>query len=239
MAFLLLILPSSAYAAALSTDGATRVQALLNKTGGSCTRVCTASDKLHWWGARIGDAGCATLAERILANPNWTLSNLLLGTNDLTDGCVQSLSNVASQGRFKKLRALGLSRNGITDAGCETLAKSFASGAWPQLRDLYLSSNPELGDRCVNALARALAAKSALERVGFNDLPKLTSAGVVTALEALRARKDGFDGTLWLREFSLKDNAQLCKAGDTTTRLREVVSKLGSIVRGLRCSRKS
>ena len=65
------------------------VNGLLNRSLGSCSRGCTTRDRLHWWGAGIGDAGCARLGER-LDGGELQLANLLLGGNGLGDACMRT-----------------------------------------------------------------------------------------------------------------------------------------------------
>ena len=89
-----------------------------SKSDGQCTRGCTLSDKIHWWGAGIGDAGCRAFGRILEAKsgtskrtgPVAALHNLLLGRNELGDGCMDVLVGLAARGFFQNLRALGLSR---------------------------------------------------------------------------------------------------------------------------------
>ena len=177
--------------------------------------------QLRWWGAGIGDTGCASLGERLEADGSWTLTTILLGTNELGDGCMRTIGDLASHGKLKSLKTLGLSRNSITDDGCEALAKSFTS--LPLLRDLYLSSNPALGDRCALALANAFATSTtSIEHISLHSLPKLTVGGVKGLLEALKSKEKA--------KLSLEDNSHLC-ADESSARL---LAK-SAVLKGLKC----
>ena len=179
-------------------------------TRGTCSRGCTAPDKVHWWGANIGDDGCMIFAGLAAEDGRTNLSNLLLGGNGLGDRCMLALDELARKGLMRHLRALGLSRNRITDAGCKTLAKSFAAGHWPRLRELYVSSN-DLTDDCFSALGVAMAAAAGprlLEKVSAGDLPRVTARGLAQLLHHLRmdaVSETGLVGGPRLRELALKN----------------------------------
>lgn len=185
----------SIFPTALELRGASvsRVQSLLDEPwrSGACSRGCTTSTKLHWWGARIGDVGCAELAARLSARTH-NLTNLLLGSNGIGDACMRQIGSLADEGRLSTLRALGLSRNRVTDSGCRSLAAALERGGVPMLRELYLSGNA-IGDPCAADLGRALASPRAapLERLGINDLELLTDEGLVALLSPLRATGGG------------------------------------------------
>ena len=201
-----------------------RVLSLLNQGGGACTRGCTTADKLHWWGANIGDAGCRVLGEQIIER-KLTLSNLLLGGNNLGDECIEVLSKLGEQGVFSSLKAIGLSRNRFTDAGCRRLATSIATGKWLNLRDLFMSNNEMLGDGCAARLGEAIRAsgsKSSLRRIGLNDLPKISNSGLISLLSPLSFASGA--GTT-LEEISLKNCTAIC---DPAT-LDELTKAIGAL----------
>ena len=137
------------------------VASMLASAGGSCSRGCTTPDKLHWWGRRIGDAGCATLVTLLntTSDRKTPLQNLLLGGNDVGDACMASLAELAASGKLISLRSLGLSNNKISDNGCVLIAAAMERGQLPFLSDLYMSRNAALGDRCAAALGTAIAAR--------------------------------------------------------------------------------
>ena len=183
--------------------------AALLASSGSCTRGCTTSDKLHWWGAQIGDRGCQELGNVIVAR-KMNLSNLLLGSNNIGDACMVVLASLAKQGAFAHLRALGLSRNRITDEGCATIAQALGEAHFPMLRDLFLSNNDMLGDQCAHALGRALATSPNavhVRRLGFNDLHRLTDLGLIALLTPLSFESGGGAA---MEEISVKNSSGLC-----------------------------
>ena len=204
-----------------------------SQTHGSCTRGCTSKDRLHWWGARIGDAGCGMVADIVRRRSQSSseaahikLSNLLLGQNDLGDACMHTLADLADHGHFQELRALGLSRNRISDAGCEVLAGALGRGGFPRLRDLYMSQQqaPGLGDRCASSLAQALEAARgprALEKISAGDNQGLTVEGLILLLHAMRHDAGrSYRGAPLLRELSLRNISRLCDAMGTAQRAR-------------------
>ena len=186
---------------------------------GSCSRGCTAPDRLHWWGVPIGDAGCSLLGEMIEAQPKERkpLSNLLIGQSGVGDACMGTLAKVAANGHFRSLRALGISRNRVSNVGCEALAAAMADGRFPMLRDIYLSQQAAtLGDRCAAALGAALASHSgptALEKISAGDNAALTIDGLISLLQAIGAAPGGgYLGAPNLRELSLRNISNLCDA---------------------------
>lgn len=209
---------------------------------GSCSRGCTAPDRLHWWGLKIGDDGCAQLANMIETQPNRpSLTNLLLGQNDIGDACMVTIARVANAGYFKKLRALGLSRNRVTNSGCEALAAAMANGGFPLLRDLYFSQQTsDLGDACVSSLGRALASPRGprqLEKISAGDNPALTVDGFVALLESVRALpQGGYLGAPKLRELSARNISNLCAALTPAQRTRLLAALSGLANSGGRAS---
>lgn len=213
-----------------------------SKSDGQCTRGCTLSDKIHWWGAGIGDAGCRAFGRILEAKsgtskrtgPVAALHNLLLGRNELGDGCMDVLVGLAARGFFQNLRALGLSRNKITDHGCRALGQSIAAGGLPNLRDLYLSANQDLTDACFETLGRSLAtplAPRSFERFSAGDLPLIGATGLIALLEPLRADANatsGYRGAPKLREVSLRNMSAICADESRRTRLLAAIGGLTS-----------
>ena len=200
------------------------VASMLANAGGSCSRGCTTSDKLHWWGRRIGDAGCATLATLLntTSDRKTPLQNLLLGGNDVGDACMASLAELAASGKLRSLRSLGLSNNKISDNGCERIAAAMERGQLPFLSDLYMSRNAALGDRCAAALGTAIAARMGacgsadttcgsprMERLSLNE-NHVTDAGFTRLLHALAQG----GARVRIRELSFNNNS-LCR-GDAS-----------------------
>lgn len=200
------------------------VASMLANAGGSCSRGCTTSDKLHWWGRRIGDAGCATLATLLntTSDRKTPLQNLLLGGNDVGDACMASLAELAASGKLRSLRSLGLSNNKISDNGCERIAAAMERGQLPFLSDLYMSRNAALGDRCAAALGTAIAARMGacgsadttcgsprMERLSLNE-NHITDVGFTRLLHALAQG----GARVRIRELSFNNNS-LCR-GDAS-----------------------
>ena len=230
--------------AAVLSRAALKVLTAFNasKSDGQCTRGCTLSDKIHWWGAGIGDAGCRAFG-RILeakagtskrSGPVAALHNLLLGRNELGDDCIDVLVGLAARGFFQNLRALGLSRNKIRDHGCRALGQSIAAGGFPNLRDLYLSANEDLTDACFETLGRSLAtplAPRSFERFSAGDLPLIGASGLIALLEPLRADANatsGYRGAPKLREVSLRNMSAICADESRRTRLLAAIGGLTS-----------
>ena len=190
-----------------------------SRSVGSCSRGCTSRTKLHWWGVQLGDPGCRAFGELVEQQQQQQqqqqadrLTNLLLGSTGVGDGCMQVIAGLAERGHLSRLRSLGLSRNRISDAGCETLATSLSRGHLSELRELYLSDNG-LGDACVVALGKALAAPRGpryLEKLSANELPRVSVAGFIGLLGHMRAAGDGYNGAPRLRELSMRNMSRIC-----------------------------
>ena len=195
------------------------------ETQGSCSRGCTAPNRLHWWGVRIGDEGCRVLGSLVEqrsreASGSNGLSNLLLGRNEVGDACIGVIADLADRGHFRHLKALGLSHNRVSDAGCELLAAALSKGGFPRLRDLYLShQRASLGDRCFTALGNAIAASRGpreIEKISVGDNSGVSVDGLISLLTAMRvsSRGGGYVGAPRLRELSVRNNSNMCPAHD-------------------------
>ena len=195
------------------------------ETQGSCSRGCTAPDRLHWWGVRIGDEGCRVLGGLVEQRAKSSsreakdgLSNLLLGRNEIGDACIGLIADLADSGHFRNLKALGLSHNRISDAGCERLAAALSKGSFPHLRDLYLShQSANLGDRCFTALGSAIAASRGpreIEKISAGDNSGVSVDGLISLLTAMRVSSwgGGYVGAPRLRELSVRNNSNMCPA---------------------------
>ena len=151
-----------------------RVEAWLAPSG-DCTRGCTTTDKLHWWGRGLGDSECLALMSLLTASEgrlrrdtqSRRIQNLLLGSNDLGDQCAEAVAASAAAGALVELRALGLSRNRFTNRGCLLLARSLHH--MPRLCDFFFSKQVGVDDECAYAIATALheAPLSQLSRIGL------------------------------------------------------------------------
>jgi len=88
---------------------------------------------------RIGDSGCAALAEAFNSGSTPVLVRLALGINRIGDGGVASLAEVFGSGVCPLLSQLWLQNNQIGDAGALALAEALPQ--IPSLTDLGLSGN--------------------------------------------------------------------------------------------------
>ena len=192
----------------------TKVHSMLKRATGDCTRGCTTTEKLHWWGAGIGDAGCNALATHLAAAPptKQSVKNVLLGGNGVGDACMASLSRAATSGALQSVTAMGLSRNNIGDEGVKLLAAALSSGGLgPQ--DLYISTN-RVGSAGAVALAAALAGErsggsSALQRLKRLSLGdnRVGDEGAIALARALQAGRQSRLRLLNLSNNSLGDAA--------------------------------
>ncbi|KAL1518926.1 hypothetical protein AB1Y20_003198 [Prymnesium parvum] len=169
-------------------DQVAKVNELLAQETGNCMRRCTTFEKLHWWGASIGDAGCVELFRKLVSKQQHVV-NLLLGSNFLGPECADAIAATSKTGLLRKVSALGLSRNQLGDAGVSLLAQAFhREGLLPV--DLYLSKN-SISALGLSALAsRMRHLKPRLTRLHLVD-NTIDDDGALLLARALTAHRGG------------------------------------------------
>jgi hypothetical protein len=125
-----------------------KVRRLLSNSFGSCSRGCTTIDKLHWWGASIGNAGCEELSTQLVSaskpydgKPARMVKNLLLGGNMVGDACMGALARAAAKGALKVRRPHADQRIALAWRLAYVMLELAA-------RTAHMHTHPTLLDRC-------------------------------------------------------------------------------------------
>ena len=167
---------------------------------------------IHMTDQNVSDADCACLAKALKAMRPVNMKQIYLSNNDIgDDGCIAvceaakemptfdlfyvannkigdaGVAGIAQHLAKTNVWQLVLTENKFGDAGVKALAESGADpAAWPALRWLFLDSS-EVGDKGVEALAKAcVTGFQAVERLALHDC-KLTNKGLGHLARAIGA----------------------------------------------------
>lgn len=165
---------------------------------------------IHITDQKVNDAECASLSKALMLMKPVNMRQIYLSNNDIGDeGCTQvclaakelpsfdllyiarnhvgdaGVSAVAQHLAQTQIWQLVLTENPFGDAGVTALAHSGADpSAWPALRWLFLDSS-EVGDKGVEALAKAcVTGFRHVERLALQNT-KLTNRGMAALASAL------------------------------------------------------
>jgi len=106
---------------------------------------------------KIGDAGCAAIADAASQGALRVLKDLMMLHNSVGDAGMGSLAKVMGDGALNDLVSINLSSNEVADAGAAALAAALRTGNHKKLKMIRLQAN-KIGEAGMNSLALSFAA---------------------------------------------------------------------------------
>ena len=125
------------------------VKSIIRIVEGKCIKV------IHFSDIKYGDYLVEHLCSALLKIQPFTLTEITLFHNTITDTGVFHLADFLRNGQQSCLETLRLSNNKITQCGMTRLIKVLDEGVCDQLRELFIDGN-DIGDKGIESLCKAL-----------------------------------------------------------------------------------